>query len=167
MRSASANQAATDPSALAVRWVLGKSPIHSNSKSNSSGGGSDHSGTSVKPILVGLFLPQVPSFALLPYDHGYGFGTLGSASISSLRALSPPITLPPLRLRMSSLESVSAGDGKSSDNEDGDEDEDEDMEGEGAVMWKRDRSGRRVLVDKEKVALSGFKEIEAAARGEK
>ncbi|KAI6106266.1 hypothetical protein EDD16DRAFT_1524065 [Pisolithus croceorrhizus] len=104
MCSASTNQAATDPSDLTVCLAFGKSPIHSNSKSNSSGGRSDHSGM---------------------------------------------------------------GDGKSSDNQDGDEDKDEDMEGEGAIMWKRDRSGRRVLVDKEKVALPGFKEIEAAARGEK
>ncbi|KAI6095796.1 hypothetical protein EDD16DRAFT_719757 [Pisolithus croceorrhizus] len=174
--------------AHSVRSAFGMTPIHSNSKSNSGGGGGNHNGTSVPqrnpswpapcphphtgPVRSGsspggIIAPQVPSFAPLPYDHSYGFGTLGSASVPPSRAPSPPITLPPLRLRTTSPKSMSMGDGEGSDNEDGDEDEDEDMEGEGVVMRKRDRSGRGVPVVKEKVALPGFKEIEAVARGEK
>lgn len=175
--------------AHSVRSAFGMTPIHSISGSNSGGGGrGNHNGTSVPqrnpswpapyphphtgPVRSGsspggIIATQTPSFAPLPYDHGHGFGTLGSVSVPPSRAPSPPITLPPLRLRTTSPKSMSMGDGESSGNEDGGEDEDEDMEGEGVVMRKRDRSVRGVPVDKEKVALPGFKEIEAVARGEK
>ncbi|KAI5985701.1 hypothetical protein EDC04DRAFT_3098194 [Pisolithus marmoratus] len=174
--------------AHSVRSAFGMTPIYHNSNSSSGGGASN--GTSMPqrnpswpvpcshphtgPVRSGsspggVVAPQGPLLAhSLPYDHNYGFGTLGSASVPPSRAPSPPITLPPLRLRTTSPRSMSMGEGESGDDEDGHENEDEDMEGEGVVIGrKRDRSRRGVPVDKEKVALPGFKEIEAVARGEK
>jgi len=117
--------------ALSVRSAFGMTPIHAAPHRNTSWPTPQKSG-----LFVGSSMTRNSSF---------------SASVPPSRSGSPPITLPPLRLKSSSPKTMSNGGGGGGPGDNSGSDE------EGTMLVSERRS--------QKVELPGFKVIDAVVRG--